>query len=44
MTSSFCVNKYGEEEAQRLAVETRENAICALNNQGAGYSERHTNG
>lgn len=38
---SFSINKYGEEEAFRLACETRENAIKRLNEEGAGYSENH---
>lgn len=38
---SFSVNKYGKEEAFRLACEARENAIKELNAQGAGYSENH---
>lgn len=38
---SFSINKYGYEEAFRLACEWRENMIAQLNEQGAGYSERH---
>lgn len=40
-SKSFSINKYGKEEAFRLACETRENAIKELNEQGAGYSENH---
>jgi len=38
---AFSVNKYGEEEAKKLAIEARISAIMALNEQGAGYTERH---
>ena len=38
---SFSINKYGKEEAFRLACEAREAAIKELNEQGAGYSENH---
>lgn len=38
---SFSVNKYGEEEAFRLACQAREEAIKRLNEQGAGYTETH---
>ncbi len=37
----FSVNKYGEEEAFRLACEYREEQIRILNEQGAGYSDNH---
>jgi hypothetical protein len=40
-TKSFSVNKYGEVDAFRLACEYRLKMIEQLNNQGAGYSERH---
>lgn len=40
-TKSFSVNKYGEQEAFRLACEYREKMIEQLNDQGAGYTERH---
>lgn len=40
-TKSFSVNKYGEEEAFRLACQAREEAIKRLNEQGAGYTETH---
>ena len=40
-TKTFSINKYGKEEAFRLACEARENAIKELNEQGAGYSENH---
>lgn len=39
---SYSVDKYGEEEALRLAVEAREEAINDLNSRGAGYGEQHT--
>jgi hypothetical protein len=38
---TFTINKYGEEEAFRLAVKCRAEAIEALNKAGAGYTERH---
>lgn len=38
---SFSINKYGEEEAFRLARQAREEAIKRLNEQGAGYTETH---
>lgn len=37
----FSVTKLGEEDAFRLACECRNEAIVALNNQGAGYTARH---
>ena len=37
----FSINKYGEEEAFRLACQAREEAIKRLNEQGAGYTETH---
>ena len=40
-TKSFSVNKYGEQEAFRLACEYRAKMIEELNSQGAGYTERH---
>ena len=40
-SKSFSINKYGKEEAFRLACEARENAIKELNEQGAGYSDNH---
>lgn len=40
-TKAFSVNKYGNDEAFRLACEWRDRMIEELNNQGAGYSERH---
>lgn len=39
---TFGINKYGEDEAFRLACEYREKMIQKLNDQGAGYTERHT--
>lgn len=41
VTKSFSINKYGYDEAFRLACEWREKMILALNAQGAGYTERH---
>lgn len=38
---SFSINKYGNEEAFRLACEYRAEQIRLLNEQGAGYTERH---
>lgn len=40
-SKSFSVNKYGDEEAYRLACEYRDLMIAKLNEQGAGYSENH---
>lgn len=40
-TKSFSVNSYGEQEAFRLACEYRKKMIELLNEQGAGYTERH---
>ena len=40
-TKDFSTNKFGYDEAFRLACEWRENAIKELNEQGAGYTERH---
>lgn len=37
----FSVNKYGYDEAFRLACEWRQKMILELNAQGAGYTERH---
>jgi hypothetical protein len=37
----FSIRKYGYEEALRLAIEWRANKIKELNEQGAGYTERH---
>lgn len=41
ITKTFSVNKYGKEEAFRLACEWRIEQIAELNKQGAGYTERH---
>lgn len=38
---SFSVSVYGEEGAEALAIKAREDALKALNEAGAGYSERH---
>jgi len=40
-TRSFSFNKYGEDEAFRLACEWRKERIKELNEQGAGYTARH---
>lgn len=40
-TKSFSFNKYGEEEAFRLACQYREERISCLNEQGAHYSPDH---
>lgn len=37
----YSTNKYGYDEAFRLACEYREKMILDLNAQGAGYTERH---
>lgn len=37
----FSVDKYGYDEAFRLACEWRKQKIAELNEQGAGYTERH---
>lgn len=37
----FAIQKYGNEEAFRLACEYRQNKILELNKQGAGYSDTH---
>lgn len=42
-TRSFSVNKYGYDEAFRLACEYRDSKIKELNEQGAGYTDRHCN-
>lgn len=38
---SFSISKYGKDEAFRLACEWREQKIKELNEQGAGYTDRH---
>ena len=40
-SKSFNISKYGEDEAFRLACEWRKEQIRLLNEQGAGYTERH---
>lgn len=40
-SKSFACKKYGETEAFRLACEYRKQMIAELNQQGAGYTERH---
>ena len=39
----FSINKFGYEEAKKLATEFRENGIRELNEQGADYGESHGN-
>lgn len=41
MSKYFSVDKLGYEEAFRLACEWRKTKIAELNEQGAGYTERH---
>lgn len=41
VNKSFSILKYGEAEAFRLACEWRKEQIRLLNEQGAGYTERH---
>lgn len=41
ISKCFTVNKFGEEEALRLACEWREQQIKLLNLEGAGYTESH---
>lgn len=38
---AFAVKRRGEEEAKRLAIEFRKSVINELNQQGAGYTDRH---
>jgi hypothetical protein len=40
-SKSFSIATYGEQEAFRLACEWRKEQIRLLNEQGAGYTERH---
>jgi hypothetical protein len=40
-SKSFNISTYGEQEALRLATEWRKEQIRLLNEQGAGYTERH---
>jgi len=40
-SKSFSISKYGEAEAFRLACEWRKEQIRLLNEQGAGYTDRH---
>ncbi len=41
LSKSFSVTKHGEQEAFRLACEWRKEQIRLLNEQGAGYTDRH---
>lgn len=41
VNKSFAILKYGEQEAFRLACEWRKEQIRLLNEQGAGYTDRH---
>lgn len=38
---SFSCLKYGDEVALKLAIECRDELLCKINAQGAGYSDRH---
>lgn len=38
---SFSISKFGEQDAFTMACEYREQKICELNSQGAGYTNRH---
>lgn len=40
-TKAFSINKFGDENAKLLAMEYRAEQIRLLNEQGAGYSDRH---
>lgn len=40
-SKAFSCLKYGDEEALRLALEWRDKTIKEINEQGAGYTERH---
>ena len=40
-TKSFSINKFGYEYAKEMAIRYRKEQIDRLNEQGAGYSERH---
>lgn len=40
-SKSFSVSKYGNEEALRLACLWKESKLSELNEQGAGFTERH---
>lgn len=38
---SFSISKYGIEEAKQMAIDFREYIMSDLNEQGAGFTERH---
>ena len=40
-TKSFSIDKYGNEEAKKMAINYRYEQIVRLNSNGAGYTERH---
>lgn len=41
LSKRFSINKYGHDNAFKLACEYRAEQIRLLNEQGAGYTERH---
>jgi hypothetical protein len=41
LAKSFSISKYGKDEALRLAIEWRIQKLQELNQQGAGYTDRH---
>lgn len=43
LSKSFTLSIYGKEEALRLAIEWRITKLKELNEQGAGYTDRHMN-
>ena len=43
LSKSFSIKKYGEEAAFKMACDFRDEMVNALNEQGAGYTERHGN-
>ena len=44
MSKSFSINKYGYAQAFKLACTYRQQMIDSLNNEGAGYTDRHGKG
>lgn len=40
-SKKFSINKYGQDEALRLATQWRADRIAEINAEGAGYTERH---
>lgn len=41
LAKSFSISKYGKDEALRLAIAWRQQKLQELNQQGAGYTDRH---